>query len=297
MARGRSSHGGGRERGALLACNRAIDRQEDFRKGIKALHFRAKQLAEALRPDGRIAEVLLAESDGSDAANDFLQSTHDRLKALAEGNAKRMCEVDVFVDAAKELRGQVEDAAPADGEGGDDDDDAADAPDYERSLHEAMERIRAARESDPSLPPPEDHVLSREVREALGEHVKKRSRASRGGDDEDDLEVVRNQTDDVHALKCPVTGMLFKDPVRNKVCGHTYDRAGLMQLLNNRKSTCPIPGCSNNKLSLDQVEDDEEMKLKVKRYLAREVAQRKKRQLEEEDDMDEGEGTGYTILE
>ena len=84
----------------------------------------------------------------------------------------------------------------------------------------------------------------------------------------------------VNALKCPVTGMLFNNPVINKVCHHTYDRAGLDQLLRTGKRTCPVPGCANNHLSLSQVEEDEEMKLKVQRHKTREVAQKKQRDLE-----------------
>mmetsp|Transcript_13676 Transcript_13676/g.29666 ORF Transcript_13676/g.29666 Transcript_13676/m.29666 type:complete len:297 (-) Transcript_13676:153-1043(-) len=296
MARGKSSHGGGGGGGALLACNRAIDRQNEYEKNVKNLHFRTKQIAEALSPNSKIVEVLNAESD--DGANDFLSSTRSRLKAIAEGNAKRMYEIEYFVDAVKEVRTQVQNENQA--SAGEGEDAAAVAPDYERSIHEAMERIRRERDDDPSRVSPEDHEMSRDVRQALGEKIqKKRSRPSQGGgdDDEDDLEIVRNQTDDVHTLKCPITGMLFEDPVKNKVCHHTYDRAGLAQLLNNRKYTCPVPGCANKGLSLSQVEEDEEMKLKVKRHKVREEADKRKRELEEEDDMEEGEGGGFTVLE
>mmetsp|Transcript_24657 Transcript_24657/g.40159 ORF Transcript_24657/g.40159 Transcript_24657/m.40159 type:complete len:292 (-) Transcript_24657:275-1150(-) len=291
MARGRTSHGGGG--GALLACNRAIERQDDYKKNIKTLHIRTKQLAEALRSDGRIAEVLNAESEDG-VADNFLSSTHNRLKAIAEGNAKRMYEIEYFVDSVKEVRTEVENENQGDAEEGNNND----APDYERSIHDIMDRIRHERESDPSHVAPEDHDLSRELREALGEKVpKKKSRPSRGGDDdEDDLEIVHNRTDDITSLKCPVTGLLFENPVRNKVCSHTYDKAGLAQLLNNRKYNCPIPGCSNKSLSLSQVEEDEEMILKVKRYKVRVEAEKRKRELEDDDDM-EGEGGGFTVLE
>lgn len=296
MARGRNSHGGGGGGGALLACTRAIERQDDYKKNVKTLHIRTKQLAEALRLDGRIAEVLTAESDDGNA-DDFLSSTHARLKAIAEGNAKRMYEIEYFVDAVKEVRTRVQNDNEAGGEA--EEGVVIDAPDYERSIHEAMDRIRQDRENDPSHVALEDHELSTELREALGEKIqKKRSRASRGGDDdEDDLEIVHNRTDDINALKCPITGMLFKDPVKNKVCNHTYDRSGLAQLLKNRKHTCPVPGCSNNGLSSSQVEEDEEMKLRVKRHRVREEAEKKKRELEGDDDMEEGERGRFTVLE
>mmetsp|Transcript_41786 Transcript_41786/g.75215 ORF Transcript_41786/g.75215 Transcript_41786/m.75215 type:complete len:291 (-) Transcript_41786:331-1203(-) len=290
MARGRNSHGAGGG-GALLACNRAIERQDDYKSSLKnKLHVRMKVVAETLRPDSRVAGILKESDDGAD---DFLLSARNRLKAIAEGNAKRMYEIEYFVDALKEVRTEVQNENQG---GGDEGDAAADAPDYERSIHEAMDRIRDQRENDSSL---EDHEMSTEIRQAMGEKIqKKRSRASRGGDDdEDDLEIVHNQTDDIRSLKCPITGMLFVNPVKNKVCHHTYDRAGLDQMLTARKHTCPVAGCANKSLALDQVEEDEEMKLKVKRHKTREENEKRKRDLEEEDDMEDGEGGGFTVLE
>ena len=259
------------------------------------------EIAGLVRPDGDIAEIL-----GADA---FLSSAYDRLKALAEGNARRMDEIDFFVEAVKDVKTHVQqnndannDAAAAAAAAGGMATTTTDAPNYERSIHDALENVRRTREGDARRVSPEEHELSIEIREALGEKIKKkkRGRSSRGGgdddddDDDDDLEIVRNK-DDVHALKCPITGMLYENPVRNKVCAHVYDRAGLAQLLGMRKTTCPVPGCSNRSLSLAQVEEDEQMKLKVKRHRAREEAEKRKRDLEEDDD--DQEGAGYTVVE
>ncbi|KAL7550318.1 hypothetical protein ACHAWF_013557 [Thalassiosira exigua] len=294
MARGRSSHHGAGG-GALLACNRAIERQDEYKTSVKKVQARAKMMAESLCSGGDLEDVLLK----SDGADDWLLQSRNRLKALAEGNAKRMNDVEDFVDAVREVRAEVQRRQGAQGEGGGGDaGDDDDAPDYERSIQEAVERVRQRREGDPSRADLEDHEMSIEVRQALGEKIqKKRPRASRGGDeDEDDLEIVQDRlgVDDVHALKCPITGMLFENPVKNKVCGHTYDRAGLDQMLGTNKHTCPIAGCANKSVSASQVEEDEEMKLKVKRHKNREEAERRKRDLEEEDE--DGEG-GYTMVE
>mmetsp|Transcript_32863 Transcript_32863/g.69140 ORF Transcript_32863/g.69140 Transcript_32863/m.69140 type:complete len:293 (-) Transcript_32863:1629-2507(-) len=292
MARGRNSHHGAGG-GALLACTRAIERTEDQKKSVKSLQVRVKFIAEAIRPNSDIANVL-QEFDGGAGADDFLSSISNRLKAVAEGNAKRMYEIANFKDAMEEVRTEVTNRQNENHEAADATDDA---PDYERSIHEAVERIRQKRQNDSSQMPPEDHALNIEIREALGEKIQKKSRASRGGDDDDDdLEIVHNQNDDEHTLKCPITGMLFENPVKNNVCGHVYDRAGLDQMIKTRKLNCPIPGCTNKSLSLSQVEVDEEMKLKVKRHKTREEAEKRKRDLEEEDDDDQ-EGAGFTVLE
>lgn len=290
MARGRSSHGGGG--GTLLACTRAIERQDEYKKNVTLLHFNTKIIAESLSRDSRIASILENSDDGT--SDGFLLSARDRLKAIAEGNAKRMYEIEYFVDALKEVRGEVQNENQVgDGE------ERADAPDYERAIHDAMDRVHQRGENDESRPAPEDHEMSTEIRQALGEKIpKKRSRPSRGGDDdEDDLEIVNNQTDGIRSLQCPITGMLFVNPVKNKVCHHVYDRAGLDQMLRAKKCTCPVAGCTNRSVTNDQVEEDEEMKLKVKRHKTREEAEKRKRELEDDDDMEEGGGGGYTVLE
>eukprot|EP00581_Thalassiosira_minuscula_P009391 CAMPEP_0183708166 /NCGR_PEP_ID=MMETSP0737-20130205/4552_1 /TAXON_ID=385413 /ORGANISM="Thalassiosira miniscula, Strain CCMP1093" /LENGTH=291 /DNA_ID=CAMNT_0025935983 /DNA_START=9 /DNA_END=884 /DNA_ORIENTATION=- len=291
MARGRNSHGGGGGGTALHACNRAIDRQDEYKKPLQMVHARMKILAESLRPDSELVTALKETDDGSD---DFLTSTRNRVRAIAEGNAKRVHDIEIFIDAVKEVRAEVQENANSDG----DNDAAANTPDYERSINEAMERIRDQKENDPAFIAPEDHAMTTEIREAMGEKIaKKRSRNSRGGYDDDDLEIVQNGPDDANTLKCPITGMFFNNPVKNRVCGHTYDRAGLAQMLNARKYTCPIPGCANKSVTLDQVGEDEEMKLRVKRHKTREEAEKRKRDLEQEDEMEDGQGGGYTCIE
>lgn len=291
MARGRNSHPGGRG-GALLACDRAIDKSEEQKQSVKKLQARGLMIADVIKPDSDIAEVLKASSSSSDKDNkaeEFLSAAYARLKALAEGNAKRIYDIEDFVDAVKVVRAEVQQTLAAAAAAAGQNNEAAtttDAPDYERSIHDALERVRQDRANGPSRLPHEDHALSLEMREALGEKLpKKRSRSSRGADDdEDDLEIVQNRVDDVHTLKCPITGMFFVNPVKNKVCNHVYDRAGLDQLIRARKHTCPVPGCANRSLSLAQVEEDEQMKLKVKRHKAREEAEKRKKDLEDDDD-------------
>ncbi len=298
MARGRNnnrtSHGGGG--GAIHSADMAISKENEYKKGVKKLQTRTEMAAQMLTEGGEI-ESFLMEAD-PDNAESFLLAQRNRLKAIAEGNAKQWNEIENFVQAVKNVRSDVQrqnqSSAAA---GGDGEEEAADAgadeaPDYERSIQEAMETVRQSKESDPNYVSLDDHEMVISLRESLGEKVNKRSR-----NDDDDLEIVNNVgSDDIHALKCPITGMFFEDPVRNKVCGHTYDRKGLNQLFSTRKTKCPIPGCSNNTLSLGQVEVDDEMKLKVRRHKTREEAAKRKRDLDETMEEDE-QGGGYTVLE
>lgn len=36
------------------------------------------------------------------------------------------------------------------------------------------------------------------------------------------------------SIKCPVTQLVMKHPVKNKHCGHCYDREGIEQLIKDR---------------------------------------------------------------
>ena len=301
MARGRNSHHGAGG-GALLACDRAISKSDEQKQSLRKLQARVTQCAEVIHLKSDVA-TLLKES-GDDGAEDFLTGGYSRLRALGEGNAKRMYEIEYFVDAVKEVRTEVEQknnaaAASAAGAGGEGASANADAPNYERSMQDALERARQNGENDPNRVPTDEHEMTNEVRDSLGEKIKKRARASKGGggDSDDELEVVRNRVDDENALKCPITGMLFNHPVKNKICHHVYDRAGLDQMIRTGKKTCPVPGCANKSVTLAQVEEDEQMKLKVQRHKKREEAQKRKKELEEDDEDEEGDGGGYTVLE
>ncbi|KAL7447201.1 hypothetical protein ACHAXM_011193 [Skeletonema potamos] len=284
MVRGRNnSHGAGG--GAIHAADMAIKKENEYKQPVKSLQVHASMTAELLTAGGDI-ESFLMEAD-PDNAESFLSTQRNRLKGIAEGNAKQLNDIDYFIQAVKDVRADVQRQA-AEGQDGE---AATDAPDYERSLQEAIERIRQGKESDPNHVSLEDHPMVISMREKLGEKIKKKSQ----NDDDDDLEIVNNVgSDDVHALKCPITFMLFENPVKSKVCGHTYDKMGLEQMVSMKKSKCPIPGCSNRALGWGQVEDDEEMKLKVRRFKMREEAAKRKRDLDES--MDE-QGGGYTVLE
>ena len=53
-------------------------------------------------------------------------------------------------------------------------------------------------------------------------------------DDEEMLEDVAVTQQEVNT-KCPYTGQEMTNPVKNKLCGHSYDRDGIMALIKNRK--------------------------------------------------------------
>ena len=51
-------------------------------------------------------------------------------------------------------------------------------------------------------------------------------------DTEEDAEIVVTQQE--VNTKCPYTGLEMQHPVRNKRCGHNYDRDGIKQFIKDR---------------------------------------------------------------
>lgn len=71
-----------------------------------------------------------------------------------------------------------------------------------------------------------------------------RDQEARGDDDDDDgdLEMTYRSK---RNLKCPITMMTFREPVRSKVCVHVFSRDAVMEMLrrNDGEIECPVAGC------------------------------------------------------
>jgi Zinc-finger of the MIZ type in Nse subunit. len=81
----------------------------------------------------------------------------------------------------------------------------------------------------------------------------------------------------------------MENPVRNTVCGHVYDYSGIKFYMGSRRvRQCPVPGCANRQVTMSQIEHDEEMQLKVKRFLKRmeQVRQQRMSQTQDIDDFE-----------
>jgi hypothetical protein len=260
---------------ALHAAQRAISNSEKHRSSVNKLHATSKMIADFLSPNGRIDKALEPHAD--EDAMQFIEECKRRLVDVAEGNAKRMKEIDVFVEAVTLVKNDLERSSNSEHE--------EEAVDYEAAIHSAMERIRHTNNSNHDEI--QSHPMVIEVKTAMGQKVQQQ---------DDELEILQTEQD-ANAYKCPITGMLFEQPVKNKVCGHTYSTLGLQQLLKNKKKSCPIPGCTMNHLGMNMVEEDEEMKMKVKRFKKREEMERKKRVMEDEVGEDEAGEGGVTLID
>ncbi|KAK2579558.1 hypothetical protein KPH14_010857 [Odynerus spinipes] len=65
----------------------------------------------------------------------------------------------------------------------------------------------------------------------------------------------------------PISKTRIKDPIKNTVCGHTYDRENIMSLLKvNRKTRCPMVGCKSKQyIEIANLQTDVAMKAYLQR--------------------------------
>ena len=316
MPRGRHPHG--TSDAAVMASDRVLAKEAEYRSGIKKIQASALLLAESLALKGDIESSLLQHHRDGDSSNaqkseveSFLTDQRNRLKALCEGNVKRMRGIDNFIKALGNVRDEVQQRdfqedqqrrAALDSGGQNDavNGEEEDLPDYEASILGKIEENKMRQQEEETGIQDED--FSRQIRDRLGEKVNKRRKRRSGADDDDDdeeLEIIRNQDAEI-SLKCPITGQLFEDPVKNNICQHVYSRAGLEHLLKSKKYNCPMPGCNNDKLTLSQVEKDYETEKRVRNH-QRKIEQDKVRMSEFDDeelaDADTERISGMTVLD
>ncbi|NXH19481.1 NSE2 ligase, partial [Bucco capensis] len=78
---------------------------------------------------------------------------------------------------------------------------------------------------------------------------------------DEDIAVTQSQMNFI----CPITQMEMKRPVRNKVCGHTYEEDAILKIIQTRKQQkkkvrCPKIGCSHSDVKGSDLVPDEVLK-------------------------------------
>lgn len=264
MSRVRRVSGSGAMASSLLAVDRICEKESSYREGIAKNHAASKLLAEVLAIDGELSNAMQAATDPSarQEIEASIQEQRERLQKIAEKNVMNSRAVDSFIGALSAVRTQVQ-STP----------ETEEPLDYERIIQDKMQQYSASQAG--SQLNIHDEKFCREIRSSLG--IKERASRGRKGDDSDEeLEVIPNKAG-TQSLKCPITTMLYEEPVRNKVCGHVYSKAGIMQQLRARQTRCPVAGCRNRQVTKEQLEEDMETAMKVKRQRRREETERQQR--------------------
>lgn len=305
----------------IVSAEGYLQKETDYKNGIRKLFASSTVLAEYLAISGSVESSLIEDdsnnnnnhnNDSSSNNNginreevqEFMQEQRQKLKALTERHVKSMRYIEACMNATKSIRTDIlnDDAAKnSSANGGTDDNgdndeningNANDPKDYDIILQTKVEHEKHNMEQN-ALDMSQEQMV-RDIKQCLNEKDDSRQNAARSNganDDDDDIEIEVQQNDQESSLKCPLTGMLFVNPYRNKVCKHVYDLAAIQNHLRMKK-TCPVMGCSNSHVTMDQLEVDEAMKLKVRRH--KKVAERKRQRdmMSQDYDVDDEEDYG-----
>jgi hypothetical protein len=113
-----------------------------------------------------------------------------------------------------------------------------------------------------------NHHLVKEFRDLIGGREGEGEEGEDGEmelGDEEEIAVGRI----TRSLVCPITRILFDEPVKNTACGHTYSRQAVLTHIRARpvgKAKCPVGGCPAVILERNLV-DDGEMDRAVRREI------------------------------
>nr|2YU4_A Chain A, E3 SUMO-protein ligase NSE2 [Homo sapiens] len=70
---------------------------------------------------------------------------------------------------------------------------------------------------------------------------------------------------------CPITKEEMKKPVKNKVCGHTYEEDAIVRMIESRqkrkkKAYCPQIGCSHTDIRKSDLIQDEALRRAIENH-------------------------------
>ena len=97
----------------------------------------------------------------------------------------------------------------------------------------------------------EKHPKMKEFESRLDIELRAISEYGNGNDQDNDLQIVEDVCGEIIATQFintidPITRLEMKDPVKNTLCGHTYEKNSIQQIIKkNPKTKCPIAGCPN----------------------------------------------------
>eukprot|EP00069_Balaena_mysticetus_P012081 bmy_07435T0 len=70
---------------------------------------------------------------------------------------------------------------------------------------------------------------------------------------------------------CPITQLEMKKPVKNKVCGHTYEEEAIVRMIESKhkrkkKACCPKIGCSHTDVRMSDLIQDEALRRAIESH-------------------------------
>jgi hypothetical protein len=239
----------GQHDGSNGLIEQMIRKEGNYREGIKLNQSHCNAFASSRLAKGSQLESLCEP--------DFLEQQRARLKQLTESNIMQGRELQSFVTALQKI-------------GADEN-----CNDYETALEAAMQKDQQTKQRVQLHVQQEPQYI--ELCSKLGES---------SGPTDDDLEVLPSEGGNTQqSLKCPIAGTLLEAPMRNKMCNHVYSDAAVRHYLKKGPKPCPIVGCRNQHITLQQLEPDMETEILVRREKKREE-QRQRQFTQDAIDMD-----------
>jgi hypothetical protein len=241
-------------------------------------HTISKVFAERLSIGGELDALMTDLGCNDDSMKVFLEQQRQRLLHLATSNDTRARDVRVFVDVTRGL-------ASADGQ----------ASVMTEETYEAAVLLRMKASITASTVNSGDN-FHREIRSKLG-YSDTDPKQDDDGDEDEELTVIDTGNRGTHnatALKCPLTGTHYENPVKNSVCGHVYSKEAIEGHLRCSRK-CPVAGCNNKNVRLDNLVADVETQLRVRRQKRRVDAERQ-RNLSQSLDLDEDDDENETEI-
>ncbi|XP_003256244.1 E3 SUMO-protein ligase NSE2 isoform X2 [Nomascus leucogenys] len=105
----------------------------------------------------------------------------------------------------------------------------------------------------------------KELKKQCGLQADREADGTEGVDE--DIIVTQSQTN----FTCPITKEEMKKPVKNKVCGHTYEEDAIVRMIESRhkrkkKACCPQIGCSHTDIRKSDLIQDEALRRAIENH-------------------------------
>lgn len=105
----------------------------------------------------------------------------------------------------------------------------------------------------------------KELKKQYGLQADREADGTEGVDEE--MIVTQSQTN----FMCPITLLEMKKPVKNKVCGHTYEEEAIVGIIESRhkqkkKARCPKIGCSHTNVRKSDLIQDEALRRAIENH-------------------------------
>ncbi|XP_004607808.1 E3 SUMO-protein ligase NSE2 isoform X1 [Sorex araneus] len=105
----------------------------------------------------------------------------------------------------------------------------------------------------------------KDLKKQYGLQTDKEADGTEGVDE--DMIVTQSQTNFI----CPITQLEMKRPMKNKVCGHTYEEEAIVRMIEfkqkrKKKARCPKIGCSHEDMRLSDLVQDEALRRAIESH-------------------------------